>query len=44
MPARRTALIKVLELLIEELIKKGYKVEFQSSLEKGYIKWKLNGE
>lgn len=43
MPRKGTVLLRTLELLISELIKKGYKVEFQMNLEDGYIRWKLNG-
>lgn len=43
MPRKGTVLFRTLELLIAELIKKGYKVEFQMNLEDGYVKWKLSG-
>jgi len=43
MPRKGSVLLRTLELLIAELIKKGYKVEFQMSFEEGYVKWKLSG-
>jgi hypothetical protein len=41
MPRKGSVLLRTLELLIAELIKKGYKVEFQMDFEEGYVKWKI---
>jgi hypothetical protein len=41
MPRKGSALLRSLETLLQELVKKGYIVEFKMDFEDGYVKWKI---
>lgn len=41
MTRKGSVLLKSLESLLQELVKKGYIVEFKMDFEDGYVKWKI---
>ena len=41
MPRKGSALIRSFNILLDELVKGGWVVEFKMDMEEGYIKWKI---